>query len=156
MKIYPMLAMRNWIIFFSLSAILGGCKTLTISSIKKGKLEGRVLLQQFNQQGVTSKTKSQAVSRWVYLLEPSSLQDLVNAKDNTCEDILSKKVDSVLSTKNGNYSFNAVAGKYSIVIKLDKGYFIPYFSGSTGVAHVIIDAQQPLSLDLIIRNEATY
>jgi hypothetical protein len=156
MKIYPMQALRNLFHFCIVCALLMACKTLPISSLAKGRIEGRVLLEQFNQQGVINQTKSQPVSRWVYLFEPSTLKDLVNAKDNNCEDILSKKLDSVLSSKKGDYSFSVAEGKYSIFIKEGKGYYIPYFSGINGVAHVFIDAHKPLSLDIILHSEATY
>ncbi len=156
MKIYPMQALRNLFHFCIVGTLLMGCKTLPISSIAKGKMEGRVLLQQYNQQGVENQTKSQTVSRWVYLFEPSTIKDLVNVNDNSCENIHSKKLDSVLSSNNGVYSFSVAEGKYSILVKEGKGYYIPYFSGSNGVAHVFINAQKLLSLDIIIRSEATY
>jgi len=114
-------------LFFSIIACAGLPKQQ-----QQYNLTGQVLEHKFNtmpQIGTTSK-KGSPLATTIYIYVPTKLQQLENLNGAFCSQINSTLITSFVSDSIGNYRSKLNSGKYSVFVKYENAYYIPYFSGS--------------------------
>ena len=95
-------------------------------------LIGQVFEHKYNsmpQPGSTSK-KGSPLATTIYIYPPTKLQQLENLNGAFCSRINSTLITSFVSDSLGYYGSKLNIGKYSVFVKYDNTYYIPYFSGA--------------------------
>ena len=95
-------------------------------------LVGQVSEQKYNtmpQAGTTSK-KGSPFATMIYIYTPTKIQQLENLNGAFCSQINSSLIASFVSDSLGYFRSKLNTGKYSVFVKYEGKYYIPYFSGA--------------------------
>ena len=130
------------------------CAGLKMNREKKNFM-GHIFEQKYNampEAGITSK-KGTPVSTFLYFYEPTTIHQIEDEMmgGSTFKKINSRLVDSVHSDKLGAFKIYLKPGKYSVFIKYENGYYIPFFSGSNWVSIIEVKANEVNNSDFNIR-----
>ena len=118
-------------------------------------LVGHVFESKFNSmpEAGTKTKKGTPVSTFLYFYEPTTIKQIEDEMmgGSTVKNINTYLIDSVQSDKLGAFKIYLKPGKYSVFIKYENGYYIPYFSGSNWVSIIEVNAHGVNNLDFNIR-----
>lgn len=127
---------------------------ISCTSVQKShmnpNLKGRVLENKYNsmpQIGKPTNTGS-PLSTMIYIYEPTKVEQLTNFSGSFCDSITSQFVKSFSSDSLGYYQAKLKPGKYSVFVKYEKAYYIPYFSGANWAA--LFEIKEKETTELII------
>jgi hypothetical protein len=101
-------------------------------------------------------SKGRPLMTKVFIYQPVQMAQLENQNGAYCDRIKGLLIKSTLSDSTGHYHFDLKPGKYSIVVAYDHGFFIPYFSGTDGVAYIQLEKGKPQILNITINQKASY
>ena len=113
-------------------------------------VSGQVFEHKYNsmpQAGVPSKKGSPLVTT-VYIYTPTKLKQLENLNGAFCSQINSTLITSFVSDSLGYYRHKLNIGKYSVFVKYENRYYIPYFSGADWAA--LFEVKENEKTDLTI------
>ena len=96
------------------------------------------------------KQKGLPISTMVYVYEAANVDQLIAQEGNYAKGIQARIIKQVRSDKSGKFKLRLAPGKYTIVLGYQEGIYIPFFSGSTGVAFVEVSRHQFQEIDLRI------
>ena len=142
--------MRNygfhWILTISiLPLLMGFC-------FPSQGIKGRVYLEKEANMPLKGKTKQAgtAFSTMVYVYSAANTSQLIGQEGNWAKGIQAKLIRKVQADQAGRFKIGLRPGKYTLVLGFKEGIYIPFFSGSTGVAFVEVSKHQYQEIDLTI------
>jgi len=122
-----------------LKYLLKACFLLSITSCvglqkqqQSFNVSGQVFEHKYNsmpQAGVPSK-KGSPLGTTVYIYAPTKIQQLGNLNGAYCSQINNTLIASFVSDSLGNFKTKLNNGKYSVFVKYEDKFFVPYFSGA--------------------------
>ena len=98
----------------------------------------------------SSKQQGRPIATVVYIYETANVNQLIGQEGNYAKGIQARIIKEVRSDKSGKFKLRLAPGKYTIVLGYQEGIYIPFFSGSTGVAFVEVSRHQFQEIDLRI------
>jgi hypothetical protein len=117
---------------------------------------GHVYERKFNNMPMSDKpsSKGSPLGTTVYVYEATSLNQLNGGaflhQQSLASSIQSNAVDSVISDQLGAFQFNLKPGKYSVFVKYNSNYYIPFFSGVNWVSIIEIKANEVNKMDIVV------
>jgi hypothetical protein len=141
--------MRNngirWILLVSIVPLLMGF------CVRPQGIKGQVFLEKDASMPLKGKNKQSGspYSTMVYVYEAASAQQLIGQQAHWAKGIQAKLIKQVQADKTGHFKLGLRPGKYTLLLGYKDGYYIPFFSGSTGVAFVEVIKHQYQEIDLI-------
>lgn len=142
--------MRNygfhWILTISILPILMGF------CFRSQGIKGRVFLEKEANMPLKGKTKQvgSAFSTKVYVYAAANTNQLMGQEGNWAKGIQAKLIRQVQADQAGRFKLALRPGKYTLVLGFKEGIYIPFFSGSNGVAFVEVSKHQYQEIDLTI------
>ncbi len=133
-----------------------------MSQIFGGKInfKGQVKEQKYNAMPLKGGSVSKGVGfkTIVYVYAPTTVQQLgMNTMlGQTITKINTQFIDSVQTDNLGNFNMHLQTGKYSVFVKYENGYYIPFFSGSNWVSLIEIKGGAVTNLDINISASHSY
>jgi hypothetical protein len=119
---------------------------------------GHIYEQKFNKMPMMDKpnSKGSPLHTTLYIYEPTNLSQLNRGNafalnPNMTYSISAKLIDSAVSDKTGAFQLHLSPGKYSIFVKYNDGYFIPFFSGTNWASMIEIKENEINSLDIQVQ-----
>jgi hypothetical protein len=145
-----------------LNHILVGCILLIIFSCAnrrmsplKDNFSGFVYEHKFNNMPMLDKpsSKGSPLMTTLYIYEPTKTNEVqagmvpgpLVSKINT------KLLDSVKSDSKGAFSKYLQPGKYSVFIKYENGYYIPFYAGKDWVSIIEVKQNEVTTMDFDVR-----
>lgn len=100
--------------------------------ISQYNLMGQIFEQKYNSmpQAGTSSKKGSPLATMIYIFTPTKVQQLENLNGAFCSQINNTLIASFVSDSLGNFKTKLNNGKYSVFVKYDDKFFVPYFSGA--------------------------
>lgn len=134
-----------------------GCAQSRITH-QQGALQGYVTAYMHDNLPIKEGHKGVGFSTTLYIYAPTLVSQVDNAQlaSQKAVNIQSKLIDSVTSNNKGFFTKWLAPGKYSIFIKWEDAYYIPYFSGSQWLSLFEIKPGEQTSLDLKLIGEKSY
>ena len=152
--------MKKRSIYLFLCVLLGGCAVVKGHSSKKPieGIRGHVFEQQGNAMPTKGKSSSKGTpfSTKIYVFEPTQLTQVDGLNGPICSKVRSVLIDSAISDSSGNYFIALNPGKYTLLVKYEWGYFVPFFSGLNELAIIQIQPKIVSDLDIIVNAKASY
>ena len=117
---------------------------------------GHVYERKFNNMPMSDKpsSKGSPLGTTVYVYEATSLNQLnggaVLRQHSFASSIQSNAIDSVISDQLGAFQFNLKPGNYSVFVKYNSNYYIPFFSGVNWVSIIEIKANEVNKMDIVV------
>jgi len=140
--------------------ILFGCGTVNVQTVKKDieGIRGHVSEQQGNVMPSKGKlsAKGSPIRTKIYVFEPTQLAQVQGLNGSICSKVNALLLDSTSSDSTGNYFIALKPGKYTLLVKYESGYFIPFFSGLNGLSMIQIQPKRVSDLDIIVNVKASY
>lgn len=154
----------NWsfrMLFFlslTISLIVNAQPRRFSKKLATSSLSGQVFEQVGNFMSSKGKpaVKGRPLMTKVFIYQPVQMAQLENQNGAYCNRINGLLMKTTLSDSAGRYHFDLKPGKYSIVVAYDHGFFIPYFSGTDGVAYIQLEIGKPQILDITVNQKASY
>jgi hypothetical protein len=117
-------------------------------------LIGQVFEQKYNTmpQAGTSSKKGSPLATMIYIFTPTKVQQLENLNGAYCSQINSSFITSFVSDSLGYYRSKLNIGKYSVFVKYDDKYYIPYFSGAEWAAIFEVKENEKTELNIIVNS----
>lgn len=142
----------RYIFMVSLAPIL-----MAFCPLQQG-VKGKVLLQKDAMMPLKGKSTQvgKPFATFVYVYPATSVDQLVGSKGNYAKGIKAKLIKKAQSNAEGNYKIRLRPGKYTLVLGYNEGIYIPFFSGSTGVAIFEVAKHQYQEIDLTISNSSIF
>lgn len=149
--------MENFLKFMLKAFLI--CSVIACGGLKMNRgnsnLVGHVFESKFNSMpdaGIKTK-KGIPLSTLLYFYEPTTIKQIEDGMTGgaTIKKVNARLIDSVKSDKLGAFKIYLKPGKYSVFIKYENGYYIPYFSGSNWVSIVEVKSNGVNNLDFNIR-----
>ncbi len=145
-------------LFFCL--LLGGCAAVKDHASKKTieGIRGYIFEQQGSAMPLKGKTSSKgvAISTIIYVFEPTQINQVEGLNGPICSKVNTRLLDSATSDREGNYFMALKPGKYTLLVKYESGYFVPFFSGMNELAIIQIQPNRVSDLDIIVNAKASY
>ena len=115
-------------------------------------IKGRIFLEKEANMPLKGKTKQAgtAFSTMVYVYAAANTNQLIGQEGNWAKGIQAKLIRKVQADQAGRFKIGLRPGKYTLVLGFKEGIYIPFFSGSTGVAFVEVSKRQYQEIDLTI------
>jgi hypothetical protein len=130
------------------------CNRIPVSSIKSN-LTGHIYEQKFNSMPMTDRPTATGspLLTTIYIYEPTLINQIEGGMMSgpIASKINSILVDSVHSDKIGAYSMNLKPGKYSVFVKYEKGYYVPFYAGKDWAAIFEIKQNEITALDIVVK-----
>lgn len=148
--------MKNWVSssFLGLILLLGiSCAGVPKSSANLNFI-GHVYEQKWNAMPMVDKpsSKGSPFSTMIYLYEPTKIDQIEGGMPGSpiVSRMNSRLVDSVRSDKTGAFLMYLKPGKYSLFIKYENGYYIPFFAGKDWVSIIEVKPNEITTMDFIV------
>ena len=122
---------------------------------------GHVYERKFNNMPMSDKpsSKGSPLSTLVYVYEATSLNQLNEGAalpaSSLVSSIQSTVIDSAISDESGAFHFNLKPGKYSVFVKYNSSYYIPFFSGTNWASIMEIKANEVNKMDIVVNGIAS-
>lgn len=115
-------------------------------------VKGRVLIEKDANMPLKGKTKElgRPYSTIVYVYAAANTSQLIEQQGHWAKGIQAKLIRQVQADQTGRFKLSLRPGKYSLVLGYKDGIYIPFFSGSVGVAFVEVSKHQYQEIDLTI------
>ncbi len=145
-----------------LNHIMAGCILLIIFSCANRRMSklkfnfsGFVYEHKFNNMPMLDKpsSKGSPFTTTLYIYEPTKT-DQVQAgivPGPMVSKINTKLVDSVKSDNKGAFSMYLQPGKYSVFIKYENGYYIPFYAGKDWLSIIEVKQNEFTTMDFDVR-----
>ena len=136
----------HWLLMISiLPMLMGFC-------FRSQGIKGRVFLENETNMPLKGKTKQagSAFSTIVYVYAAANTNQLIGQQGNWAKGIQAKLIRQVQADQAGRFKLGLRPGKYTLVLGFKEGIYIPFFSGSIGVAFVEVPKHQYQEIDLTI------
>ena len=140
--------------------------TLTISCVRlpqsrlTSNFIGHVYEQKFNNMPMIDKAKSKGrpLATTLYIYEPTTINQLEYGliPGQLVSKINSIFVDSVHSNNTGTFSLYLKPGKYSVFVKYENGFYIPFYSGKDWVSIIETKQKGKTELDIEVKLNSSY
>jgi hypothetical protein len=154
--------MRNCLglsIIASLFLLTISCARLPKSS-SESNFSGHIYEQKFNNMPMSDKTKSKGIPivSTLYIYEPTRLNQIVDGlvPGPIVSKINSILVDSVSSDNSGAFSMYLKPGKYSVFVKYENGYYVPFYSGKDWASIIETKPNEKTELDIQVKANSSY
>ncbi len=123
---------------------------------EKANFQGIVLEQNFNSMPMVDRANSNGapLATQLFIYNSTSISQLDSLTGPFCSRINSALVSSIQSDEKGRFATNLKPGIYSVFVRYENAYYIPYFSGSTGTALFEIKKETPTQLEVIVRGSS--
>lgn len=142
--------------------IFVGCLMLTIFSCANRKTSqlkdnfiGHVYEHKFNNMPMVDKpsSKGSPLSTMIYFYEPTKTNQVQAGivPGTVVNKIDTKLVDSVKSDSKGAFSKYLQPGKYSVFIKYENGYYIPFYAGKDWLSIIEVKQNGYTTMDFDVR-----
>lgn len=118
--------------------------------------KGLVLEQKYNSMPMVDRpsSKGSPLCTSIYIYKSTSVKQLDSLTGHFCSRIQGELVTSFQSNKEGIFNTHLEPGIYSIFVRYDNAYYIPYFSGSEWTALFEIKKDEPTQLEIIVSGSA--
>lgn len=147
-------------VYLLICLILFGCGSVKVHSLQKNieGIRGHVFEQQGNVMPSKGKPsgKGSPISTKIYVFQPTELAQVDGLIGPICSKVNTVLLDSATSDSSGNYFVALKPGRYTVLVKYESGYFIPFFSGLNGLAMIQIQPKLVSDLDIIVNVKASY
>ncbi len=133
-----------------------------MSQIFGGKVnfKGQVKEQKNNAMPLKGGTVSKGLGfkTIVYVYAPTTVPEIDDNKTlgPITTKIRTQLIDSVQTDNLGYFKMHLQPGKYSVFVKYENGYYIPFFSGTNWVSLIEIKAGAVTNLDINISSPRSY
>ena len=136
----------RWILFITIVPVLMGF------CLRPQGIQGHVALQKETSMPLRDKPKQlgRPFATIVYVYEASNTTQLIGQQGNWAKGLQAKLIKQVRTDKLGKFKLGLAPGTYTLVVGYQEGIYVPYFSGSTGVAFVQVVKHQYQEIDLTI------
>jgi hypothetical protein len=103
-------------------------------------------------------SKGAALETVLYIFEPTSIRQIEAGlqQGQFVSKINAKLLDSVHSDKLGAYSLYLKPGKYSVFVKYENGYYVPFYSGKEGVSIFETKQNEITELDITVKANSSF
>ena len=145
-------------LFIALSMItLIGCRSHRISKVSPN-LQGVIREHKFNNMPMVDmpSAKGSPLMTTLYIYEPTKTDQIVDGMLGapTVAKINSRFMDSVRSDKTGAFNLYLKPGKYSVFIKYENGYYIPFYSGKDWVSLIEVKPNEITTMDFEVKGKS--
>jgi hypothetical protein len=142
-------------LFIGLSMItLIGCRSHRISKVSPN-FQGIIREHKYNNMPMVDmpSTKGSPIMTTLYIYEPTKIDQIVDGMLGapTVAKINSRFMDSVRSDKTGAFNLYLKPGKYSVFIKYENGYYIPFYSGKDWVSLIEVKPNEITTMDFDVK-----
>jgi hypothetical protein len=142
-------------LFIALSMItLIGCRSHRISKVSPN-FQGVIREHKFNNMPMVDmpSSKGSPLMTTLYIYEPTKTDQIVDGMLGapTVAKINSRFMDSVRSDKAGAFNLYLKPGKYSVFIKYENGYYIPFYSGKDWVSLIEVKPNEITTMDFDVK-----
>ena len=150
-----------------LKQIIAGCFILiffacssTRLSQAKNNFTGHIYEHKFNGMPMLDKpaTKGAPLKTMLYIYEPTTIHQIEDGMHlgNIITKINTTVVDSVQSDEMGAFALHLKAGKYSVFVKYENGYYVPFYAGMESVSVIEILPNQVTNLDIQVKGSSSF
>ncbi len=139
---------------------------LTISCVRipqgssQSNFFGHIYEQKFNNMPMVDKVKSKGrpMACTIYIYEPTKLNQIEDGlmPGPIVSKINSILVDSVHSDNTGAFSLYLKPGKYSVFVKYENGYYVPFYAGKDLVSIIETKQNEKTILDIEVKVNSSY
>lgn len=119
---------------------------------------GQVFEQKYNtmpQVGTDSKKGSPLITT-IYIYGPTKTSQLDGLNASFCSHINGPLIDSFVSDSFGKFNAHLKSGKYSVFVRYENAYYIPYFSGADWATIIEVNDNNPTQLELLVRSSSNF
>lgn len=126
--------------------------------IRSQGIKGIVYLQSDAMMPLKGKSlqKGSPYSTTIFVYENAGITQLIGQQGNAAKGVNAKLVKQVRSDNAGKFKLKLSPGKYTIVLGYQEGIYIPFFSGTNGVAHIEVTKNQFQEIDLTISASSVF
>ena len=143
------------------------CITLTffacLSTSKSHRISnftGHIYEHKYNGMPMVDKPSSKGtpLKTMVYVYAPTNIYQIEDGLHlgTIITKINTSIIDSVQTDENGAYSLYLKPGKYSVFVKYENGYYVPFYAGKEAVSLIEISPKQPTILDVNVRASSNF
>jgi hypothetical protein len=115
---------------------------------------GQVYEQKYNSMPMVDKpsSKGSPLSTMIYIYEPTRMDQIEGGMPGSpiVSRMNSKFVDSVHSDKTGAFLMYLKPGKYSVFIKYEGGYYVPFYAGKDWAAIIEVKPNEITTMDFVV------
>jgi hypothetical protein len=135
------------------------CNRIPASSIKSN-FTGHIYDQKFNNMPMTDRptAKGSPLATTIYIYEPTLINQMEGGlvPGPIVSKINSILIDSVHTDKMGAYSMYLKPGKYSVFVKYEKGYYVPFYAGKDWASIFETKQNEITTLDIVVKANSSY
>jgi hypothetical protein len=132
----------------------------TRASQEKVNFTGHIFEHRLNSMPMVDKPRSKGspLKTMIYVYEPTLIRQMEDQMipGPTVSKINSKLIDSAYTDNLGAYKMYLKPGKYSVFVRYESGYYVPYLSGSDWASIIEIKTGVPTVLDIDVRANSSY
>ena len=134
---------------------LMGCRSRKIVQ-EKANFQGVVLEQNSNSMPMVDRVNANGspLATKLFIYNSTSISQLDSLIGPFCSRINSELVSTIQSDEKGRFASKLKPGIYSVFVRYENAYYIPYFSGSTGTALFEVKKDTPTQLEVIVRGSS--
>lgn len=121
----------------------------------KSNLIGHIAEFKYNSMPLKGKSvgKGMPLRTTLYIYDPTGMEQVDSLTGPYCKKINTKLIATVESDSLGTFKTHLNPGKYSVFVKYEGAYYIPYFSGSSWISIFEIKANELTNLDINVHSE---
>lgn len=142
----------KFLISASVIFALMACRSQRITGFEDN-FKGIILEEKFNSMPMVDRPSSKGapLCTSLYIYKRTNLRQLDSLNGHFCSRIQGELVTTIQSQKDGRYHTYLEPGIYSVFVKYENAYYIPYFSGTQWTALFEIKKDGPTDLEIIVR-----
>lgn len=147
--------MNKWISYCIMGSLffpLFSCKSQQIVQDKPNFI-GSIYEQKFNSMPGNGRGsgKGTPMATSLHIYKATQLNQLDSLTGSFCSRINGDSITTIQSNSMGQFNARLKPGKYSVFVRAENAYYIPFFSGTAWTALFEIKADTPTNLDIIVR-----
>ena len=146
---------RIWLVIMLATCALIACRNQRFVK-EKANFQGVLLEQNFNTMPMSDRPNSKGApfATGILIYKSTNIQQLDSLTGHFCSRINGEFVTAIQSDNKGQFSTNLKPGVYSVFIRYENAFYIPYFSGANGTAFFEIKQNAPTQLEIILRGNS--
>ncbi len=126
----------------------------------KSNFSGHIYEHKFNNMPLLDKPKAKGrpLETTLYIYEPTTTNQIEEGLQPgpIVSKINSTLVDSAHADKTGAYSLYLHPGRYSVFVKYENGYYVPFYSGKNWVSIIETKQNEKTELDIEVKVNSSY
>ena len=136
---------------------LFACKSQQIVQAKYN-FTGGVYEQKYNTMPGIGKgsSKGAPLATSLYIYQATKLSQLDSLSGSFCSRIQGSLIATIQSNSMGQFNAQLKPGVYSVFVRAENAYYIPFFSGTEWTALFEIKADTATNLDIIVRGSTNF